>query len=103
MSAAVMELPVSTKRKPKPAPEPDPKPSPAVEPQPADAAASAEKKPQINVRFEDELQARVEFTAAGLGLDRTNLVRMIVAECLPHYEQRAQRAKNKVPPDFLTT
>jgi len=46
---------------------------------------------QMNIRIPDDLYGRIEKTAAALGLDETNLVRMILNENLASYEHRADQ------------
>jgi len=48
---------------------------------------------QMNIRVPDDLRARIESTAAVLGLDATNFVRMVLNENLAQYEQRAEQIR----------
>lgn len=46
---------------------------------------------QLNVRVSDLVYERVEKTANQLGIDPSDLVRMILAESLPEYEERGRK------------
>lgn len=46
---------------------------------------------QLNVRVSDGIYLRVEQTANQLGIDPSDLVRMLLAENLPVYEERARK------------
>jgi hypothetical protein len=48
---------------------------------------------QFNVRVPRPLVARLDKAAEALGTDRSHLMRMILAEQLPVYEERARRAQ----------
>ncbi len=50
---------------------------------------------QIALRITPSLARRLETTAARLGLDGSNLLRLLLVECLPSYEERADRAQPK--------
>jgi hypothetical protein len=54
---------------------------------------SATGSRQINVRFPVELADRIDKTAAMLATDASHLLRMLVAEMLPIYEERARKAR----------
>jgi hypothetical protein len=49
---------------------------------------------QVNVRFPEDIAERLEDAAAMLGVDSSNLLRMIVIENLPIYEERGRKARN---------
>ena len=49
---------------------------------------------QMNIRVPDDLYAVIEETAAALGLDATNLVRMVLRENIGPYKQRADKARD---------
>jgi hypothetical protein len=57
----------------------------------------AKKKPgktrQINVRMPVDLAARLDKAAEMLATDASHLLRLIVVEKLPEYEERARRAR----------
>lgn len=57
------------------------------------------KRKQYNVAFDTAFAARVDDTAEALGLDGTQLVRMIVRENIAKYEKRAAAVKDGRPPD----
>ena len=59
------------------------------------ASLVAKKKPgkQIAIRFPGDPAARVERAADMLGLDVSQLIRMVVIEGLPEYERRGRRAR----------
>jgi len=48
---------------------------------------------QMNIRVPDGLYVRIEETAAALGLDATNFLRMVIKENLAQYEQRAEQIR----------
>lgn len=48
---------------------------------------------QVNFRAPDDLAVRLEDVAEGLGLDLSNLVRMVLYENLAAYEERAAQAR----------
>jgi predicted DNA-binding protein len=50
---------------------------------------------QVNFRASDDLYARLEETADALGLDLSNLVRMVLNEHLAEYEGRAEQIKTR--------
>lgn len=52
---------------------------------------------QFALRLPLEIAARVEDTAATLGLDEANLLRHIVIASLPTYEKKAERVKAGQP------
>lgn len=43
---------------------------------------------QLGLRVSEDMNARLEDTAAGLGLDVSSLIRMVLTENLPRYERR---------------
>lgn len=51
------------------------------------------KTRQVNVRFPEDLAARLDKAAEMLATDPSHLLRMIVAEKLPEYEDRGRRAR----------
>jgi hypothetical protein len=55
----------------------------------------AGKSRQLNVRFPVDLIDRLDKAAAMLATDTSNLLRMIVVESLPGYEERARRARGQ--------
>jgi hypothetical protein len=57
-----------------------------------DAASGAVKRVQYNLGFMPPAAARINRTAELLGLDATQLLRMMIHEHLPEYEQRAAKA-----------
>lgn len=50
---------------------------------------------QINFRAPNDLSERLDAVASGLGLDVSNLVRMVLYENLDQYEERVARLKGK--------
>lgn len=48
---------------------------------------------QIGIRLTPTFRDRINRAALALGTDETNLVRMILSESLPSYEDRAARAQ----------
>lgn len=50
---------------------------------------------QYNVVFKPEVAVRIDDTAEALGIDTTDLVRMIVHENLAAYEERARKARGE--------
>jgi hypothetical protein len=63
----------------------------------ATAKLVAKKKPvktrQINVRVPVDLADRLDRAAAMLATDASHLLRMVLVEKLPEYEQRGRRAR----------
>jgi hypothetical protein len=53
------------------------------------------KTRQLNVRFPVDLVARLDRAAEMLATDTSNLLRMIVVENLPNYEERGRRARGQ--------
>jgi hypothetical protein len=68
-------------------------------------AKVAKKKPagkrtrQINVRMPVDLADRLEKAAEMLASDASHLLRLIVVEKLPEYEERGRRARGIASPD----
>jgi CBS-domain-containing membrane protein len=62
-----------------------------------DAARSESGTRQFNFRASDALSARLEAVAEALGLDHSNLVRMIILENLPAYERRVEQLRGAKP------
>lgn len=60
---------------------------------PAKSESDPDPLDQISIRFKRSVLARLEVAADPLGLDVSNLVRLIVSQKLPEYEQMAQAAK----------
>jgi hypothetical protein len=58
-----------------------------------------EKRRQIAPSFTPSFAARIERAAEALGLDATDLLRMIVTEHLAQYEKRAAAVKRGENPD----
>jgi hypothetical protein len=58
-------------------------------------AAGSEPEPtvQFNVRVPVRHAERLDRTARSLGTDRSHLIRMMIAEQLPVYEERARKAE----------
>jgi hypothetical protein len=54
-------------------------------------AGADEKAVPLNVRVPEQLMGRMDRAAALLGTDRSHLLRMMLVEFLPAYEERAQR------------
>jgi hypothetical protein len=52
---------------------------------------------QIHLKVSREMGERLDEAAAALETDVTHLIRTILAECLPIFEERARRAKGKTP------
>jgi hypothetical protein len=65
-----------------------PRPKPGKKPD----EDKGEKTVQVNVRIPMSFVARLENAAEKLGIDRSNLLRIMIAEKLPEYEERARRA-----------
>jgi len=69
----------------------------AVEASPVGRKKSTEKPVDdqggraINFRAGADLAERLDYVAGALGLDVSNLVRMVLKENLPQYEERARR------------
>ena len=65
---------------------------------------AGKKKPtrrQLGVLLDERFASRVERTAERLGLDTANFLRLVLRECLPVYERRADRLeKGEMPPDY---
>lgn len=76
---------------------PLPKVSPVAKKKPA--ADGPEKKKLYSVRFGPADSARVESTAATLGLDEANFLRMMILETLPRYEKKAALIRDGHSPD----
>ena len=53
---------------------------------------------QVTFRLSAELHARVEEAAAGLELDVSSLLRLLIRENLPAYEERAEEIRRKTKP-----
>ncbi len=53
---------------------------------------------QLNVRVTATMLERLEATAAGYGLDVSNLARMLISESLPFHEERAQKLGKRQAP-----
>ncbi len=53
---------------------------------------------QMAVRMPEPLAQRIETAAGHLGTDSSHLIRMVVAEHLGEYEQRAERAARGARP-----
>jgi signal transduction protein with GAF and PtsI domain len=64
---------------------------------PPAAQPGAVRRHQFNVGLMPDTAARVEDVAAALGLDPTVLIRTIVHEQLPVYEERAAKARRAPP------
>lgn len=62
-------------------------------PTPQDEQPSAGRP--INFRAPSDLAARLDFVAEALGLDVSNLVRMVLYENLSTYERRARQLKQE--------
>jgi hypothetical protein len=54
---------------------------------------------QIHLKMSKGLRDRLGQTAAALETDITNLIRLILAEHLPEYEERARRARGETSPE----
>lgn len=65
-----------------------PRASPVAKKKPADEQVSGGRP--INFRAPPDLATRLDFVAEKLGLDVSNLVRMILYENLAQYERRAK-------------
>ena len=67
--------------------------------QPAGGAVGNDRKKtddrQVTFRLSPELHARLEATAKGLELDISSLLRTMIRECLPTYEDRAEAIRLK--------
>lgn len=50
---------------------------------------------QVAFRAPDEMHERLEFVSAGLGVDMSNLLRMIVSENLHRYVRRVEELKKE--------
>jgi hypothetical protein len=59
------------------------------------AKKKATKTRQINVRFPEDLARRLEAAAEMLATDASHLLRIIVVEKLPEYEERGRRARGR--------
>lgn len=57
-----------------------------------------DKDKQVNFRAPPKLYARLEDVAEAFGLDVSNLVRMVLNQNLPKYEQQAERIRSGLPP-----
>lgn len=68
------------------------KKKPGASPQPDKASPPTVSK-QVNFRATGDLLPRLEDTAEGLGLDVSNLVRMILNENLSAYERRVEQIR----------
>jgi hypothetical protein len=55
---------------------------------------------QIHLKVSREMGERLEETASTLETDVTHLIRTILAECLPIFEERARKAKGEGPPEI---
>lgn len=62
---------------------------------PRDEQPSAGK--QISFRAPPDLERRLEYVAKWLGLDGSNLVRMILVENIAQYERRARLLEQEAP------
>ena len=58
---------------------------------------AGEKTRQINFRVPESLGKRLDATAEALATDVSHLLRNLVAECLPEFEDRAERARGHKP------
>jgi hypothetical protein len=56
-------------------------------------AAGSEPTVQVNVRVPVRHAERLDRAARALGTDRSHLIRMMIAEQLPVYEERARKAE----------
>lgn len=50
---------------------------------------------QVNFRVTDAFYARIETTASTLGLDVANFIRMVLAESMAIYEDRAAHVRQR--------
>lgn len=75
-------------------PMPKRKPSKPSEQPPAPASTGTTGK-QVNFRASEELYARLEALSSGLGLDISNLVRMVLMENLHAYEARLEGLRKR--------
>lgn len=57
-----------------------------------------ERDKQVTFRLSAELHARVEAAADGLELDVSSLLRLLIRENLPAYEERAEAIRLKTKP-----
>lgn len=63
----------------------------------APKGAAPAKRRQYNVGIDPATAARIDDTAEALGLDASQLLRMIVREHLPEYERRAAATEPAAP------
>jgi hypothetical protein len=50
---------------------------------------------QLAVKVVPDLAGRVDATATGLGLDRSNFLRMLIMKCLPQFEREAEELRRQ--------
>lgn len=53
------------------------------------------KRQQFNVAFPPKMAARIDKVAEALGIDATNLIRMMIHESIAAYEERARKARGE--------
>lgn len=68
-------------------------------PEPEAKPVETEKDRQINFRASASLAAKLDAVADAFGVDVSNLVRLILNQNLPKYEQQADRIRRGLPPE----
>ncbi len=56
---------------------------------------------QMNVRVTPSMMDRIDAVSSKLGLDVSNLMRLVLNECIPIYEVRAERIQRRQLPRDL--